>query len=122
MRGQPLPLSLGAFARASDHQKLGNVLPADQQGQISNVAIVVSWNPHSSKVALLVFYGTKLSELLLFTKDDAGQFQAVSWEQPDAEAIYQQSTGRRLPRPGDGHNQNAVGPWGTRTPCAWSRE
>ena len=98
------------FARASDHRRLGGVLPDDQQ-EISNVGIVASWNARSTKVAVLLFHGTKHSELLLFTKDDAGQFQAVLWRQPDAEAVYQRRTGRHLPRPGDGHDEDAVGPW-----------
>ena len=51
------------FVRSSDNKRLGFVLPSDQRNEISNVAIVASWRPHSTKVALLVFYGTKLSEL-----------------------------------------------------------
>ena len=99
------------FARYAGHEKLGYVLPANQRQQISNIAIVASWNASSTHVALLVLYGTKLSELLLFSKGTAGRFQPVEWQQPDAEAIYRQHTGRTIPHPGDGHDEDAVGPW-----------
>jgi hypothetical protein len=111
------------FVQNSNHKKLGYVLPADQRGQVSNVAIVASWNAKSSKVALLVFYGTKLNELLLFSKDASGQFQSVALQEPDAEAIYRKRTGGTIPMPGDGYSENAVGPWlDDKTVCMVSGE
>lgn len=99
------------FVAQPSGKRLGDVLPPAQRGQVSNVSIITSWNRDSSKVALLVFYGTKLNELLLYSKDKAGQFQHVTLRKPEPEAIYQAQAHRALPQPGDGYNENAVGPW-----------
>jgi len=98
------------FISQSSHKKLGFVLPADVRGEISNVAIIASWNPSSTKVALLLFYGTKLSELLLFSRANDGTFQPISLEEPNPTALYQKRTGKTLPQRGDGE-ENGVGPW-----------
>ena len=99
------------FVQMPGEKKIGLVLPADQRGQISNVNIVASWNADSTKLALLVFYGTKLSELLLASKDASGQFQPIELHEPDAAAIYKQRTRHPIPESGDGSSDNAVGPW-----------
>lgn len=99
------------FVQQPGGRKLGFVLPTDQRHEISKVSIVTSWNHSSSKVALLVFFGTKASELLLHSKDGDGQFQQIALQQPDAVAMYWQRTHRTIPQPGDGYSENAVGPW-----------
>ena len=99
------------FLQKSSGKKLGFVLPAEQRHEISKVHFVTSWNRSGSKVALLVFYGTKFSELLLNSKDATGQFHLVACEVPDAAAVYQQRTNITVPQPGDGYSHNAVGPW-----------
>lgn len=99
------------FVQMPGKKKLGHVLPKDQQNQISNVEIVASWNAESSKVALLAYYGTKLSELLLDPRDAAGRLQPVALHEPDALEIYKQRTHRTIPQPGDGHSNNGVRPW-----------
>ena len=101
------------FEESSSHKKLGAVLPSSQRGRdgVSKVDIVTSWNRDGSNVALLVFYGEKLNELLIDTRDGAGRFQPVDLQEPDAEAVYRQRTGHGLPEGGDGFSENAVGPW-----------
>jgi hypothetical protein len=97
------------FVRRSSEKKLGFVLPPDED--ISNVAVGASWNLNSSKVALVLFYGTKLSTLLLFSKADDGAFHQVRLRQLDPSAFYRQRTGKTIPQEGDGYSENAVGPW-----------
>ena len=99
------------FVRRADGRQLGFVLGAEHRHEISNVAIVASWNPRSTKVALLLFYGTKLSELLLFHKADDDTFVPVALKKPDPMAIYRERTGKTLPEQGDGYNENGVGSW-----------
>ncbi len=99
------------FIERSSRKKLGFVLPQEQRHQISNVAVVASWNKSSANVALVVFYGTKLSELLLFRRTGDGLFHDVPLNEPDPIALYNEKTGKTLPQPGDGGSENAVGPW-----------
>jgi hypothetical protein len=99
------------FVHQPSRKRLGFVLPPAQRGVISNVAIVASWNTSSAKVALLVFYGTKLSELLLHNRASDGTFQQVEFREPDPLVLYRQRTGKTIPQPGDGYSENAVGPW-----------
>ena len=97
------------FRDLRSRKKIGYVLPPKRES--TNVAIVTSWNRRSSKVALLLFYGTKLSMLRLFTRDSEGTMQSVEWEVPEALKIYQERTVHTIPQVGDGHDVNAVGPW-----------
>lgn len=62
-------------------------------------------------VALLVFYGTKLSELLLYHRGDSDLFSEIALRPPDPVALYRRRTGKTIPQPGDGGSVNAVGPW-----------
>ncbi len=87
------------------------MLPKEQQGQLSNVAIVASWNRNGSKVALLVFYNTKLSVLLICEKNAQGRFEQVDLSDPDPEELYHRQTKKKIPHPGEGICENAVGPW-----------
>lgn len=100
------------FMRLSDEKKVGFVLTPAESREISKVAIIASWNKPGTNVALLLFYGTKLSSLLVFSKDDDGTFQKVSVELPDPMALYRDRTGKTPPQPGDGYSENKVGPWG----------
>ncbi len=75
------------------------------------MAIIASWNRSGSKVALVLFYGTKLSELLLFAKNSKGIFEAVELAEPDPVDLYHRRTNKTIPQPGDGFSVNAVGPW-----------
>lgn len=99
------------FVQQPSRKKLGFVLPPDQRNEISNVGVVASWNATSTKVALVVSYSTKLSELLLYSRTHEGVFHQVNLQKPDPIALYQKQTGKPIPQPGDGYSQNAVGPW-----------
>lgn len=99
------------FVRRLDNKQLGFVLPSEQRNEISNVAIVASWSPRNTRVALLVFYGTKLSELLVFRRADDGRFVPVNLLVPDPITLYRKHAGKTLPQPGDGYSENGVGPW-----------
>ena len=99
------------FVQQSGGKKLGFVLPPETRHELSNVSFVTSWNRSSSKVATLLFYGTKLSGLLLHSKDSTGQFQPVELDEPDAVDLYQKRTRKKLPEGGSGASENAVGPW-----------
>ena len=98
------------FVQMPGKKKLGHVLPEDQR-EISNVEFVASWNADSSKVALLVFYGTKLNTLVLDARSTSGQFQPVELQAPNALEVYKQRTHRAIPQPGDGFSNNGVGLW-----------
>jgi hypothetical protein len=99
------------FVHQPSRKRLGFVLPREQRHEISNVAIVASWNKSSAKVALLLFYGTKLSELLLHSRGPDGTFQQVELPSPDPLEVYRKRTGKTIAQQGDGFSENAVGPW-----------
>jgi hypothetical protein len=99
------------FEDQPSRKKLGFVLAPEQRNELSNVIICASWNRSSTKVALLLNYGTKLSELLLFRKADDGKLHQVEMVEPDPSALYRKYTGKTIPQPGDGYSENDVGPW-----------
>jgi len=92
-------------------KRLGFVLPREQRRQISKVGIVAKWNKSSTRVAMMVYYGTKLSELLIHSRGRDGAFHEVELEAPDPLELYQKRTGKRIASQGDGYSDNSVGPW-----------
>jgi len=66
----------------------------------------------SSKVAILVFYGTKLSALKIFEMSSGGQFRRVRFSAPNPIEVYQTQRSRRLDLEGiTGFSANSLGPW-----------
>jgi hypothetical protein len=98
------------FAAQPNGGKLGDILEPDEN-DISNVAILASWNPRADKVALLIFHGTKMNRVKLCAKNPAGNFVALKLQPPDANQLYQIQGLPAIPREGDGHNENAIGRW-----------
>jgi hypothetical protein len=96
------------FVDLKSNKSLGIIEPTVGRNRIHFTA---SWTPDSSKVALLMFYGTKLSTLLIYAKNANDTFQEISIQVPEPEMIYNQHTGKNLPRAGDGYDENQVGPW-----------
>lgn len=90
-------------------KNVGYILPPGDE--FRNVALVASWNHSRSKVAILEFYGTKQSCLLLFARGSDGVFKKIPLGSPDPEKLLIEQRNINIPRPGDGHDSNAVGPW-----------
>jgi len=81
-----------------------------------------SWNPTSTKVALRVSSGTKLSELLLFSRADDGTFQAVELHPPDPATLYRQQTGKTIPNPATATAKTPSAPGSMKTSSCSSPE
>ena len=90
------------FRDRSTGKNLGFLLPPDQRGQLRVVGVTAGWNRTGSKVALVVSYGTKLSELLVFTRNARGRFEQIKLDAPDAEKLYHDRARKTIPHRGDG--------------------
>jgi hypothetical protein len=92
------------------HHSIGRLKDADH---LSNLSFVTSWSSDSGKVALVMYYGTKLNCLLIYQKNAKGIFVSLPFDEPDPMEIYKKAHGE-YPFPNDtsAAPNNAVGPWG----------
>jgi hypothetical protein len=72
-------------------KKIGSVIPAAQSGDegITNIAFDdVTWDGSSAHLALVLYYGTRGVDLLLYARDAAGSFDLLKFNPPDPLAIF----------------------------------
>jgi hypothetical protein len=109
---QFIPEDMGSikFFDSLHHKTYGNVFTPDEFGR-SNIDLVCSWSPKEDKVAVLFYYGTKLSYINLYEKFH-GVFKEVKFDLPEPAAVYKQVHNKnyRLEFASDA-SSNAVGPW-----------
>src|SRR4051812_2777488 len=79
------------FVDVPTQKRIGHILETDQD--ISNIHFVASWNSNSSKVALLMYYGTKLSCILIFRKNLKGFYVELPFKEPDTIKLYHELHG-----------------------------
>jgi hypothetical protein len=99
------------FADAANGAPLGWIIRPEDAG-MSNLRIETRWNASSSKVAMLVSWGTKITNLELYKKNPSGQFVPVKFEQPDVVAMFRERRNNSIfvsdsPTAPEG----AIGPW-----------
>ena len=76
------------------HRQLGSVIPLSQESKDGQVAISnidiqeIRWTKDESKVAFVLYYGTKLGELLICQRDAKGKYKLVDFHYPDALEFY----------------------------------
>lgn len=73
------------FYEVASGTDLGRIKAADR---VSKVAFACRWSPGGSRVAVLMFYGTKNSTLLIFEKGKDGRMSEVPFDIPDAAKAY----------------------------------
>ena len=79
---------------------------------MSNLHIETRWNASSSKVAMLVSWGTKIANLELYKKNPSGQFVPVRFEQPDVVATFRERKKASIfVSDGPTAPEDAIGPW-----------
>ena len=98
------------FIDIQSREKIGHIFETDQD--ISNVQFVASWNDDSSKVALLMYYGTKLSCILIFKRNSKGDYIELPFKEPDPVKLYHEShDSDPFPENASGYSNNSVGRW-----------
>jgi hypothetical protein len=60
----------------------------DGQEQITLRALKCAWSPDESKVAVVVYYGTKGRSLSLFARQTSGKFAELTWPEPELRKYY----------------------------------
>lgn len=75
------------FENVGSGVSAGSVMQPDQAGA-TNVQIAARWNDSSSRVALLISFGTKGSDFKLF-EEEGGKFVQVGFEEPDPLLLLQ---------------------------------
>jgi len=104
-----------AFIDSSTYRLLGDVLSASDTRDISNIAMLASWNEDKSKVAVLIHYGTKGSAIKIFVKDPGGAFNPVRFDWPDAISVFEKLKHVKLAvRAAAGAPEDTLGPWITK--------
>jgi hypothetical protein len=99
------------FADAKTGGLLGWITQHEEAGA-SNVRLKTSWNGSSSGVALLMFYGAKMSDIEVFRKNSDGGFMRVEFKKADPLAFFAKekpgifSSNYRLAAP-----ENELGSW-----------
>lgn len=99
------------FVDAVTGEKLGAVLSLFNEGDLGNVNIISSWNGSSSKVALLIYYGTRSSKIKVFKRTNEDTFVPVDLLLPDPLAIYGKGDLKTLSEEHVSASENALGPW-----------
>jgi hypothetical protein len=97
------------FHEVSSGKSLGHIEAADS---VSKVVFVCRWSPGGSRVAVLMFYGTKCSTLLIFEKGRDGQMREIPLDVPDPADAYAKA--KLKPGLGSDHSGgslNGLGKW-----------
>lgn len=100
------------FLNTVTGEKLGSVLTPHEHG-LASPSFVASWNSSSSKLALLVYYGVRSSQIELFRRDAQRRFIRIDFKAPDPLSIYGKSNLRKLAEEHVNASENSLGPWTT---------
>ena len=99
------------FTNSATGKKLGSVLSLLNEGDLTNIDVLSSWNASGSKVALLIYYGVRSSKIKLFKRDDTGNFVPIDLKLPDPLEVYGKPDLRRLSEEHVTASENSLGPW-----------
>jgi hypothetical protein len=89
----------------------GSVLPPDQD-DLSNLQFVADWNPKGTRLALLYYYSTKLSDFYLYTTSADGMVNRADFKCPDSSDVYANVKGHTWSlSQSSGESCNSLGPW-----------
>ena len=99
------------FVNSATGVRLGSALSLIDEGDLTNVNVLSSWNASSTKVALLVYHGVRSSKIKLFNRDDTGKFVPIDLKSPDPLEIYGKPDLRRLSEEHVNASENSLGPW-----------
>ena len=97
------------FYEVSTGKSLGRIKGSDI---LRNVAFVCRWSPKGTRVAVLMFYGTKASKLLIFERGKDGQMSEIPLAMPDPDQEYAKA--KLKPDLGPNHggaSLNGLGRW-----------
>jgi len=97
------------FYDVSSGRSLGRIKGSDC---LRNVAFVCRWSPKGTHVAVLMFYGTKCSKLLIFERGKDGQMSEIPMAVPVPEKEYAKA--KLKPDLGPNHggaSLNGLGMW-----------
>lgn len=97
------------FYEISSGKSLGHIKAADF---VSKVDFVCRWSPKGTHVAVLMFYGTKHSKLLIFERRNDGQMSEIPLSMPDPDQEYAKA--KLKPDLGENHggaSLNGLGEW-----------
>ena len=73
------------FHEVSSGKSLGRIKAADS---VAKVEFVCRWSPKGTRVAVLMFYGTKHSSLLIFERGNDGQMSEIPLAMPEPDQEY----------------------------------
>ena len=100
------------FVNTKNNLKRGVLLSPTEAAGLRNIVIRAVWNGDSSRVAILLSYGTKLSTLEIFEEGQDGQFKSVPFSMPDPIEVYQKEYSAKLNLDGvTGFSVNRLGSW-----------
>ena len=99
------------FISSATGERLGSVLSLLNEGDLTDVNVLSSWNASSSKVALLVYYGVRASKIKLFKRDDTGKFVPIDLKLPDPLGMYGKPDIKQLSEEHVNASENSLGPW-----------
>lgn len=85
------------------------MIASQKDGRSYSDVIIASWNPNSTKVALLITY-RKLNYVTIFARNRHGLFVEVKFQSPDPIKYYEARGGAPFPSV-PGFNENGVGTW-----------
>jgi len=96
------------FVDAKTHHILGDLGLDD----LSNVSVYASWNKSGTRVAILVYYGTKLSELCIYEVEANQKIRQVKFDQPDPIAVYEATSKSKFRYANNtGSDSSDIGAW-----------
>ena len=101
------------FVDVRSGKGVGRIEAAENRNKID---FVTSWNSDSTRVALLMYYGTKLSGLMVFQRSPQSRFVELGFRCPDPVKAYLKERGSLpFPENSGGMSCNDVGPWLTKS-------
>lgn len=100
------------FYNTEEGAVIGDILSSSENTRLSNVNILASWNSLATRVALLIYYGSKLNEVRIFQKNNDGKMVALDVLWPNLSELASskgKDIGKIMENPG--FDENSLGPW-----------
>ena len=77
------------FVEVTTKQRLGNVIPPNLKGKISNIEISQArWNKEGTNVAVVIYYGTKMGGVFLYSRNKSGSYDPLKISLPDPIEVF----------------------------------
>jgi hypothetical protein len=97
------------FLNTATGEKLGRIFSGELNPE--NPSFVASWNPSSSKVAVLVYFGVRSSRIELFRLNAQRYLERVKFSAPDPLSMYGKPDLKKLAEEHVKASENSLGPW-----------